>query len=69
MALSLAQQLANVETAIAAAESAQSYGVGSRRVERADLAVLYKRRDELQDRINRESAGGVFRVVQLERPT
>lgn len=66
---SLAEQLAEVETAITAALSAQSYGVGSRRVERADISALFKRRDELQDRINRESSGGVFRIIQLERPT
>lgn len=69
MALSLEDQLANVETAIAAAEQAIEYGVGSRRVRRSELETLYKRRDQLQDRIDRTANGGMFTVAQVDRPS
>lgn len=67
MALSLSEQLANVETAIAKAENAQGYGVGSRHVNYASLEALYRRRDQLQDRIDRDS-NGMFYGAQIDRP-
>lgn len=68
MALSLDQQLAAVETAIANAEAAQSYGLHGRMKTNASLAVLYKRRDELQDRIDRSGTPS-WSVAQVDRPT
>lgn len=68
MALSLDQQLANIEAAIEKAENAQDYGVGARRVTYAELQTLYKRRDQIQDRIDRAS-GGMFTVISIDRPT
>ena len=61
MAMTLAQQLEAVETAITRAETAQSssYGDGRQRVN-PNLAVLYDRRDALERRIRRESDGSVF---------
>lgn len=70
MARSLQQQLDDCDTAIAAIETgAQAYGTGLRRVDRGDLAALYKQRDALQVAVAREAAGGVFRVIQRDRPT
>lgn len=68
MALSLSDQLTNVEAAIARAENAQEYMVGGRRTRYADLKALYARRDQLQARIDRESSGGIFSVVAVDRP-
>lgn len=69
MALSLQEQLDNVEAAIARAENAQEYAVGARRTRYAELNTLYRRRDDLQDRIDRESSGGIFRIVQVDKPS
>jgi hypothetical protein len=68
MAKTLEEQLAGVEAAIEKAEAAIEYGVGSRRTRHESLAVLYKRRDELQARINRASGSG-FSVVRISRPS
>lgn len=61
MAKMLAEQLADVETAIAAAEAAQSVTAadGRQRVN-PNLRVLYDRRDEIERRIRRETDGAVM---------
>jgi len=53
MATTLAEQLANVEAAIVKAEAAQRGAVDGVLSERPDLAVLYKRKDQLDLRIAR----------------
>lgn len=53
------EQLAQLESAIRAIESgAQSYSIGSRRVERAQLATLYAERRKLRAAAEAEAAGG-----------
>ena len=59
------EQLRRVEEAIAAIEGgAQSYSIGSRRVERASLSTLYEERRRLRAAAAAEgdstSPGGVF---------
>lgn len=50
------EQLEEVQTAISAIVSGmQSYGLGDRRVERADLAVLQAREKDLLRRLAQES--------------
>ena len=47
--LTVEEQLAQVNEAIAAIEiGGQEYQIGSRRLKRADLSLLYKRQAELQ---------------------
>jgi len=57
MALTLAQQLANVEAAILKAESAQSLGAEGESTTRPSLQVLYNRRDKIEARINKAANG------------
>ena len=55
-----AEQLANVQAAIAAIETgAQSYSVGGRSKQAADLAVLYKREAYLRVMVDRDADGGI----------
>lgn len=61
----LAEQLASVQTAIAAIEGgAQSYsigtgGAGARSLTRADLKTLYARETDLKRQIARAARGGM----------
>lgn len=43
----------------------QSYKIGSRTLTRADLATLYKMKNELESVINGEEASGLGRRVSL----
>lgn len=53
------EQLTQIENAIKAIESgAQSYSIGSRRVERAQLATLYAERRKLRAAAEAEQTGG-----------
>jgi hypothetical protein len=53
---SLEEQLKQINEAITAIEiGGQEYQIGSRRLKRADLALLYKRQRELQAQINYEN--------------
>lgn len=52
-------QLANVKTAIAKAENAQSYSIGSRTKTNALLQTLYNRQDQLEARIDQLNDGGI----------
>ncbi len=62
MASSLADyetQLTNVKSAIATAENAQSYSIGSRSKTSALLKTLYDRQDQLEARIDQLNGGGI----------
>ncbi|WP_062678882.1 hypothetical protein [Parageobacillus toebii] len=53
---SLEEQLKQINEAITAIEiGGQEYQIGSRRLRRADLALLYKRRKELEAQISYEN--------------
>lgn len=55
--MTLDEQLKQVQEAIAAIEIAgQEYQIGSRRLKRADLGLLYKRERELQAQIEYEES-------------
>jgi hypothetical protein len=58
-------ELKQVDSAITAILSgAQSYSIGTRSLTRADLAMLYKRKDILEDLVSALSGGsGRFRRV------
>lgn len=70
---SLTAQLASVDAAIARAESNQSVSSDSTSATQADLAVLYKRRDDLQRRLEQAQAvaagGGASRMFGRTRVT
>lgn len=58
--LNLVDQLTQVNDAIAAIEiGGQEYQIGTRRLKRADLSLLYKRQKELQTQITYEEEGGL----------
>ena len=58
------EELEQVKAAIAAVLIAQGYKIGSRSVQRAELAALYKRKDSLEDLIDAlEGVLGRFRRV------
>lgn len=60
MAATLADQLASVQTAIAAIEGgAQSTTCDGQTVNRAELRTLYAREQRLLNRIDRESTGRI----------
>ena len=65
----LREELEQVEAAVKKTLQAQSYKTGSRSVQKADLATLYKRKDYLVDEIAAlESGSGRFRrVVPVDR--
>ena len=63
-------ELAEVKAAISGIISgSQSYKIGSRSVQKADLAALYKRRSTLEDEIRSLDGGtGRFRkVIPMDR--
>jgi len=52
-------ELQQVNNAIAAIEiGGQEYQIGSRRLKRADLSVLYRRQKELKDQLEVEKSDG-----------
>ena len=54
------EELQQVNNAIAAIEiGGQEYQIGSRRLKRADLSVLYKRQKELKDQFEVEKSNGL----------
>ncbi len=53
---SLTTQLTNIDAAIASAETAQSVGSDGTSISRASLDVLYKRRDQIQRRLESAQA-------------
>lgn len=64
----LREQLAQVERAILAIQNgAQEYSIGTRRLKRADLSLLYQERNRLEREIEAlENGGGIFRVAVFE---
>ncbi|RNB72166.1 hypothetical protein [Brevibacillus panacihumi] len=64
----LREQLAYVEKAIFAIQNgAQEYSIGTRRIRKADLSLLYQERDRLEREIEAlENGGGIFKVAVFE---
>ena len=59
--LSISEQLQQVNDAIAAIEiGGQEYQIGTRRLKRADLSLLYQRQKELQQQIESEKTDSVM---------
>lgn len=71
MALSASTLLAQVDTAIEALINggASSYSIGNRSVSKLDLAQLFEERRLLQQQVDRESSGGIFRKAAIRRPS
>lgn len=58
--MTIAEQLQQVNDAIAAIEiGGQEYQIGTRRLKRADLSLLYQRQKELQQQLSTENDGGL----------
>lgn len=59
--MSLSEQLQQVNDAIAAIEiGGQEYQIGTRRLKRADLSLLYQRQKELQQQIQSVQSDGML---------
>lgn len=59
--MSLSEQLQQVNDAIAAIEiGGQEYQIGTRRLKRADLSLLYQRQKELQQQIQTAQSDGML---------
>lgn len=57
--MNISEQLQQVNNAIAAIEiGGQEYQIGSRRLKRADLSLLYQRQKELQGQLEAEKSDG-----------
>lgn len=65
-----AQLLTQIENAITALLSGgvSSYSIGSRSVSSLDLPTLFDQRRMLQQEVDRESGGGMFRLDKMQRP-
>jgi len=58
--MNISEQLQQVNNAIAAIEiGGQEYQIGSRRLKRADLSLLYRRQKELQGELEAEKSDGI----------
>lgn len=70
MALSASSLLTQIDTAIEAllTGGASSYSIGNRSVTKLDLGQLFEERRLLQQQVDRESAGGIFRKAAIRRP-
>ena len=55
-------------TGTATGSGAQSYGISGRSLQRADLNVLYKRKDRLELAISRLNSGGIATHPLFGRP-
>lgn len=64
----LREQLEQLNKAILAIQNgAQEYSIGTRRLKRADLGLLYKERDRLEREIEvLENGGGIFKVAVFD---
>ena len=59
--MNIVEQLQQVNNAIAAIEiGGQEYQIGTRRLKRADLSLLYQRQKELQQQLDVEQTDGMF---------
>lgn len=57
--MNLVEQLQQINDAIAAIEiGGQEYQIGTRRLKRADLSLLYQRQKELQAQLEAEKSDG-----------
>lgn len=67
---SAASLLALIDAAIEAllTGGASSYSIGNRSVTKLDLAQLFEERRILQQQVERETGGGVFRKAAIRRP-
>lgn len=62
------QKLTQLNDAISAIESgAQEYQIGSRRVKKADISVLYRERQRLEQQLDNERTNGGVYVVCFDR--
>jgi len=70
MALSASSLLSQIDSAIEAllTGGASSYSIGNRSVTKLDLGQLFEERRLLQQQVDREAAGGVFRKAAIRRP-
>lgn len=68
MARTLQEQLDSCDAAIQRAEEAQAYEIGGRSKTNANLAVLYKRRDELARMLADSSDGGSMASLGFQVP-
>jgi hypothetical protein len=70
MALSASTLLAQVDAAIEAllTGGASSYSIGNRSVSKLDLRQLFEERRLLQQQVDREQSGGIFRKAAIRRP-
>ncbi len=58
--MTILEQLNQINQAITAIENgAQEYSIGSRRLRRPDLSVLYNERRLLQQQFSEENSGGI----------
>lgn len=58
--MTILEQLNQINQAITAIENgAQEYSIGSRRLRRPDLSVLYSERRLLQQQFSEENSGGI----------
>lgn len=62
------EQLEQVNKAILAIQNgAQEYQIGTRKIKRPELGLLYKERDRLEEEIDvLENGGGIFKVAVFE---
>lgn len=59
--MTIQEQLQQVNDAIAAIEiGGQEYQIGSRRLKRADLSLLYRRQNELQQQLEAQQIDGIY---------
>lgn len=59
--MTIVEQLQQVNNAIAAIEiGGQEYQIGTRRLKRADLSLLYQRQKELQQQLEAEQTDGML---------
>lgn len=66
--MTLDEQLTQINNAISAIEcGAQSYKIGSRSIQRADLGTLYKERKRIQDEIAYAANYGGITVAVFDR--
>jgi len=68
---SSASLLAMIDAAIEAllTGGASSYSIGARSVTKLDLAQLMEERRILQQAVERENGGGIFRKASIRRPS
>lgn len=71
MALSASALLTQIDTAIEAllTGGASSYSIGNRSVSKLDLGQLFEERRILQQQVERESSGGIYRKAAIRRPS